>query len=124
MIGAISWTFSRMALAITRNTWKVASFAFWAASKPASRALQDERNRMCDECEAIEVTPHGLRYCGGCGCPRTKWSELTMKNSRQGHNCPRGTHRGSRVIGMGGGCKNCGKKKTAEAKPSNDIEGR
>ena len=101
-------------MAIVTACWKAHSFLHWATSKKASTALQQERNSQCDECKLLEVLDDGRRFCGGCGCPKSKWSELTTKNSRQGHNCPMGTHRGSRRLGRIPGCKGCGRK-TMEA---------
>jgi hypothetical protein len=73
-----------------------------------SRKVDDEtfaeRQRLCWECPAVEVQliPGGKvlladhhTYCGSCGCPRWPFSQLSYKNTRQGHECPQGTHPGS-----------------------------
>lgn len=103
VMGAIVWC------------WRAHTFVHWLVSRKASTTLQQERNAQCDDCEVLETMDDGRRFCKGCGCPKTKWSELTTKNGRQGHNCPMGTHRGSRQIGRVPGCKGCGKAKTAKS---------
>lgn len=94
--------------------WKARAFVFWRMSPVASPELQESRNGSCDKCKVLDKRKDGRRFCKACACPPTKWSELTTKNGREGHNCPLGIHPGSLRLGAtpcsGGGC---GKKKNA-----------
>ena len=70
----------------------------WLTSPRVSDEEQDVRDSICDTCEHLDATNSGparVRFCKACGCPKTRYSELTVKNSRRDHNCPEGRHPGS-----------------------------
>jgi len=61
-----------------------------------------ERDKICDDCPRLVrqiVKRKGAwaykRYCGGCGCPRWMFAELSFKNRLRRHDCPDGRHPGS-----------------------------
>ena len=115
LVYATSNTVAGLGLWFTMWAWRVTTFGFWLLSRPASVELKAARERKCDACPSLEKTKDGKRFCGSCSCPRTKYSELTTKNGREGHNCPLGLHPGSVKLSnrpcSGGGCK---KKKKVE----------
>ncbi len=86
-------------------TWKARLVIHWRLSPRMSPAKYATREAVCNACETQEVADDGKRYCGSCSCKRWKWSELSMKNSREGHSCPLGKHEGSK---QKTGCSSCG----------------
>lgn len=103
--------------------WRGYQLAKWRVSRRVSVAVFKARQEACDRCEAL-VKVWSKRYCGACNCPHWRYSELTMKNQRQGHNCPMGLHNGSYRTtsgcpGCGGGNKN-GQHKAPEAQEKDD----
>jgi hypothetical protein len=91
----------------------------WRLSPRVDLETLAARNTACETCEAaetVQVDGDTKRYCRACGCPKWKWSELTVKNQRQAHNCPLGRHAGSVATVKWdaakkqpvGGCAGCG----------------
>ncbi len=117
LISATSITVSRHLLWGTMWIWRAMTFLFWRLSRKTSEELRSVRDKHCDNCDSLETTEDGRRYCGSCGCPRTVYSELSTKNGREGHNCPLGIHPGSvrlaRTPCSGSGCGGNRKKSPA-----------
>ena len=109
--------------------WQFRRLMHWRLSKNLSPHIVELRNAICAECPQLAIVGD-KRYCKACGCPKWKWSELSVKNTREGHNCPLGKHPGSvatmRVDEKGnivGGCKGCGGKQNGNgtmAVPDNE----
>jgi len=95
-------------------TFTLRSLVYWGARKPAAWVIEHgysvvvtvfsgrvgpgefaDRQKRCSECSRQQsVRQH--TYCGGCGCLKTMWSRLEYKNTKRGHDCPLGSHVGSR----------------------------
>ncbi len=93
--------------------WNARLFLFWFFSPRVSDFDFEIRQGICNNCDKLTREEDGTRWCGACGCPKWKYSELTIKNEYAGHNCPLGKHPGSvalPVINQSGGCTNCGDK--------------
>ena len=105
---AISMTLAMIAMLAVERLWRVRLFFLWLMSPRVDDATFRAREGVCDGCEKLQRS-NGARYCGACGCPKWRFSELSRKNRRLGHNCPLGKHPGSVVLPPGmGGCSGCG----------------
>jgi len=68
---------------------QAASLARAVAGKRADGAVFSERMTICMKCgERKDV--NGKHYCGACGCPKWKLSELGQKLRFSGYHCPAG----------------------------------
>lgn len=91
---AISFRAAGYVLVVWKLAWMAWGFVCWRLSKLISEAAYKIRDDICRKCKRQVVvldgryTDHESRYCGSCGCTHNRWSELTVKNTRQGHICP------------------------------------
>lgn len=94
--------------------WKARLVLHWRMSRRVDLQTFVDRETACADCDHAEDTESG-KYCKACGCAKWKWSELSVKNTREAHNCPLGRHAGSiatKKVGpdgkIVGGCVGCG----------------
>lgn len=96
------------------HMWKARKVWYWRWSPLVSDDEYTAKDAICLACKYQKTTDKG-RFCQQCGCPDSRWSELTVKNTRAGHFCPRGLHPGQTpmpALNRGGECEGCGSKKT------------
>lgn len=66
--------------------------------KRLSEAKYQARLVSCIGCEKLIRNPSAvLGHCGGCGCKRTSYAELTIKANMPGAKCPLGKWDGNRA---------------------------
>ena len=91
---AVSFRITGYALIVLKLAWMGWGFVSWRSSSLISEKRQRERKSICGACERQQVVWDGRyktresRYCGSCGCTHNRWSELTVKNTRERHICP------------------------------------
>lgn len=119
LIATFSKIIAAMFMALLAGLWNVRLFAFWFFSKRVSDIEYRDRMSDCGGCDSMTIDADGKKWCGSCGCPHWRYSELTVKNRYAGHNCPRGIHVGSIPLPViaqpeksNGGCAGCGETKT------------
>lgn len=129
LIRAITRQLAGWAMVAWATAWRARKVWYWRWSPLVTAERYAERNVTCEACERQNVVRDGRygdrpsRYCKSCGCPASRWSELTVKNTREGHLCPRGLHEGSELPETtgGGGCKGCGGNGKEHAETTNET---
>lgn len=116
---------------VLKLAWNARKVWYWRWSSRVSIEDYQARDAVCMACEHQKIVgprtykgflaklmlflfPPG-RYCQQCGCADWRWSELTVKNTRKGHICPRGKHPGQTPVPQQkrkDSCPTCGGKKT------------
>lgn len=98
----------------------------WSWGRKVSMPAYNLRMIACDTCPAklVRIYPMthkdgkpgytGKEYCGRCGCPEWRLSELQVKNKMVGWKCPLRRHEGTygdetyRHLISNQGCSSCG----------------
>lgn len=104
--------------------WKARLVWYWRWSPLRTEAEYAACDANCLACPHQKVKPlpsdawgklfaflfPGGRFCEQCSCWDWRWAELTVKNTHEGHICPRGKHPGQTPMPMPAtkqSCTNC-----------------
>lgn len=125
---SVSYTGASILLWALNLAWKARKVWYWRWSPLVSEQERLARNAACARCELRKVkdAPSGFfrwailghdlfpggTFCDACGCWDWFLAVLGIKNTREGHICPRGKHPGQTPTPQrkAGGCEGCGKK--------------
>jgi hypothetical protein len=104
LLRTLSGLVAQLFIATFRYAWKARLVMHWRLSPQVTQEVYTARQAVCATCDSLEKEDGGS-YCKSCGCRHWAWSELSVKNTREGHRCPLGKHEGSKKRG---GCSGCG----------------
>ena len=116
LIVTVSRGLAGLSLNAARLCWKGYTLAKWTVSRKVSELVYSRRMQACKTCEGMTLRDDGAMFCGPCNCPKWRWSNMAVKNTKKAHNCPLGIQDGSFAVmavnqKTKGGCKGgCGKK--------------